>query len=667
MAIALLPAPPPWHEIMDCVLSLCVGVAAADGEVNSDERRVTTEFFSSLSGAATFAETVVERFAAYSKTNRHPGPVCKYLALACTDQQKLALVTALVRIAEVDGELNAREIWFIERTAFVVELADDKVPDLRGNKAAPDPAEYLGERLAHHCRVLAVQPPLDQAALKRAYRASAMKAHPDTVVASGEVSWEEANKRFIEVRQSYETLVAAGEAGVLGTPPVKLVPVSMDTLSAAALALWSGFPRKTWSTPAKTLDELRQEKDARDAQAAQIADAVLGERVNDPADVVSVCPPRGWFPYTGPETGGALAWSDPLSGTPPSVFLVADVGESMPRIDASAVVKEVERVKRQFPSFEVSGSKIQAVPGATVLELSGTYEGAGLGRGGLFWHYRAIRGRGYVAMFIVSPDKLKGDLDLCRAAAGSLNEARLRPATGATPADSRFSSGSSGPAMRLVGPARMELRTSPAKAFWPLIACLFWLLWGLGKTDSRNPNTVAWGWFMIVAAAAFGALVVKRVLDRDPVVVLDREGFIDHRMGLGLVRWTDITAARVSGSTIIFQVRDPAKYLARLSGIWSVLVRSVTLSPSYMDATVEEVCAYIDRVSGLPPLSPPAPSPPVSANACPRCGTAFPPDGRFCPACGVSKAPFCSRCHLDLPPGAAFCAKCGERVDSGVG
>jgi membrane protease subunit (stomatin/prohibitin family) len=51
--------------------------------------------------------------------------------------------------------------------------------------------------------------------------------------------------------------------------------------------------------------------------------------------------------------------------------------------------------------------------------------------------------------------------------------------------------------------------------------------------------------------------------------------------------------------------------------------------------------------------------------ACAKCGTANPPDSKFCKNCGekMEGGVFCTKCGTANPPDSKFCKSCGEKID----
>jgi len=61
-----------------------------------------------------------------------------------------------------------------------------------------------------------------------------------------------------------------------------------------------------------------------------------------------------------------------------------------------------------------------------------------------------------------------------------------------------------------------------------------------------------------------------------------------------------------------------------------------------------------------------SPAPGTTADACPECSAAIPPNARFCPRCGHQLLIFrqCVGCGKNLTPAARFCSRCGQPAET---
>jgi len=96
------------------------------------------------------------------------------------------------------------------------------------------------------------------------------------------------------------------------------------------------------------------------------------------------------------------------------------------------------------------------------------------------------------------------------------------------------------------------------------------------------------GWFGVFFFGLAPPIIVVRLCQRHPVVIIGPDGVLDSRLTCGPIHWSDVTAVErrtVSGNSILcIRVRDEETYIARMSR-WKALL------------------ARFNRVFGFPPLS----------------------------------------------------------------
>ena len=116
----------------------------------------------------------------------------------------------------------------------------------------------------------------------------------------------------------------------------------------------------------------------------------------------------------------------------------------------------------------------------------------------------------------------------------------------------------------------------------------FWLLRGFGGILlaaasmaflRANPGSVA-GWVGLVGVILFGIGGVIGLVQgtrRGPRLTIDDQGVNDRTLGVGVIPWDDIAGVSVYGLAqeprLALNLRNPAKYVARASGVIGVLAR----------------------------------------------------------------------------------------------
>jgi len=77
------------------------------------------------------------------------------------------------------------------------------------------------------------------------------------------------------------------------------------------------------------------------------------------------------------------------------------------------------------------------------------------------------------------------------------------------------------------------------------------------------------GWFLLLFFGPGAVLLLLRLFDRRPQLIVDVQGVFDRNLGAGWISWLDIEATwRVSvfdHELLVLELRDPDRYLSRLS------------------------------------------------------------------------------------------------------
>lgn len=112
-------------------------------------------------------------------------------------------------------------------------------------------------------------------------------------------------------------------------------------------------------------------------------------------------------------------------------------------------------------------------------------------------------------------------------------------------------------------------------------------------------------WVLSAAAVVGFVQALRQLSQRGPCIIINEQGINDKRMGLGIVRWSDIESARMHGVAgayfISLQVANSKQYLARqpiyiriANPLWRIFdVSPIHIKVAYMDVAPEELFEMI--------------------------------------------------------------------------
>jgi hypothetical protein len=114
-------------------------------------------------------------------------------------------------------------------------------------------------------------------------------------------------------------------------------------------------------------------------------------------------------------------------------------------------------------------------------------------------------------------------------------------------------------------------------------------------------------WLLAAAVAIALVQALRKISDRGPCVIINEEGINDKRLGLGVIRWSDIESVRMHGVGgayfISLELFDDQTYLQRQPGyirLANKAWRFYNVSPlhikvAYMDVAPDELFEIIMR------------------------------------------------------------------------
>ena len=183
----------------DFALSMVVLSAAvmqADGRVLKSELDYVKQFFRTNFGQAQ-AEQLTLALREALKSPVDVRGVCMQIRAHMPHAKRLLLLQYLYGIAQADGNVDPREVELIRRMAAALGISDKDRASIEAPFHSDKPDPYT---------VLEIGQDASDADIKRAYRRLALKFHPDKVRDMGEAYAKQAEVRFLEVQDAYETV-----------------------------------------------------------------------------------------------------------------------------------------------------------------------------------------------------------------------------------------------------------------------------------------------------------------------------------------------------------------------------------------------------------------------------------------------------------------------------
>jgi len=183
----------------DFALSMVVLSAAvmqADERVLKSELDYVKQFFRTNFGQAQ-AEQLTLALREALKNPVDVRGVCMQIRANMPHAKRLLLLQYLYGIARADGNVDPREVDLIRRMATALGISDKDRASIEAPFHSDKPDPYT---------VLEIGQDASDADIKKAYRRLALKFHPDKVRDMGEAYAKQAEARFLEVQEAYESL-----------------------------------------------------------------------------------------------------------------------------------------------------------------------------------------------------------------------------------------------------------------------------------------------------------------------------------------------------------------------------------------------------------------------------------------------------------------------------
>ena len=183
----------------DFALSMVVLSAAvmqADRRVLKSELDYVKQFFRTNFGQAE-AEQLTLALREALKNPVDVRGVCMQIRANMPHAKRLLLLQYLYGIAQADRNVDLREVELIRRMASFLGVSDKDRASIEAPFHSDKPDPYTVLEIGHDA---------SDADIKKAYRRLALKFHPDKVRDMGEAYAKQAETRFLEVQEAYESL-----------------------------------------------------------------------------------------------------------------------------------------------------------------------------------------------------------------------------------------------------------------------------------------------------------------------------------------------------------------------------------------------------------------------------------------------------------------------------
>ena len=173
-------------------------------------------------------------------------------------------------------------------------------------------------------------------------------------------------------------------------------------------------------------------------------------------------------------------------------------------------------------------------------------------------------------------------------------------------------------------PPKLEIHASKTRTLGLLALACFMV--GLSVFCAQQPRTdaVVFGWLGVCFFSLGILAMLRQLMQRGALFIIDKNGIEDRRSRLGLIEWADIKRFSItsmkSQKFLGIEVRAPGKYLDRLPKIGRAAAKAnralgfpeITLSFGGLTHTVDDVWTFLhehhfaNTTAPAKPKTPPA-------------------------------------------------------------
>lgn len=184
------------NEFMNNFLVLTAAVMKADGVVKKSELEYVKQFLRVNFGENQTIEAL-QILKDLLQNDVSIDPVCSKIRYGMQTALKLQILHYLFGIAKADGEIHQTEIYLLEQIAIKIGVNSNDYNSIKSMFIEETDSAY---------KILGVQKTASDEELKKAYRAMAVKHHPDKVANMGEDVQNSAKLKFQKINEAWDKI-----------------------------------------------------------------------------------------------------------------------------------------------------------------------------------------------------------------------------------------------------------------------------------------------------------------------------------------------------------------------------------------------------------------------------------------------------------------------------
>ncbi len=185
------------EDFATMLMALSAAVMKADGKILKVELEYIKSFFAQQFGPQ-FSSSHLQTLKRFLDAPEIPlEQICKDVVFRTQVEVRIQLMHYLFGIAKSDGHVAEEEVQVLKRISILLEIPNRDFESLKGMFYHDVNSDY---------NVLGILPTVSNEEVKRAYRAMAVRHHPDKVTHMGEEYQKGAKEKFQKIQEAYENI-----------------------------------------------------------------------------------------------------------------------------------------------------------------------------------------------------------------------------------------------------------------------------------------------------------------------------------------------------------------------------------------------------------------------------------------------------------------------------